>query len=286
MKPANAIELPGDIPDIVRVALREDVGDGDATSCLIEDREHVNAYVKVRESAILCGCAWFNEVFHQTDPSIQIDWLCDDADELHANQTVCRLNGSARSLLTAERTALNFLQTLSGTATVTNQFVQAIAEYRTRILDTRKTVPGLRNAQKYAVRIGGGTNHRHGLYDGILIKDNHQYATHSLESILRGLPDSRPALIEVEIERLDQLEGALRCGANRIMLDNFSVDNIAQAVKINAHRVELEASGNIDLGNIREVARTGVDYISVGAITKNVRAIDFTMLFDSSGANA
>ncbi len=281
------IELPHDISDVVRIAVREDVGDGDATSCLVDERTHIEAFVKVREPAILCGSAWFNEVFHQTDSSIRIDWLFKDGNEISIDQTVCRLNGNARSLLTGERTALNFLQTLSGTATVTDQFVKAIAGCKTRILDTRKTVPGLRNAQKYAVRVGGGTNHRFGLYDGILIKENHQYVAQSLDSILRNLKDGQihPSLIEVEIERLDQLESALQSGANRIMLDNFSIDEMAQAVKINAHRVELEASGNIDLENIREVAQTGVDYISLGTITKNVRAIDFTMLFEVSGGD-
>ncbi len=281
------LELPHDISDVVRVALREDIGDGDVTSSLLDDRAHAEATVRVREPAILCGSAWFNEVFHQTDSSIRIDWLFEEGDEIRADQTVCRLIGNARSLLTGERTALNFLQTLSGTATVTNKFVQAIAGHKTRILDTRKTVPGLRTAQKYAVRVGGGTNHRIGLYDGILIKENHQYMTQSLDSILRNLSDRqvRPSLIEVEIERLDQLERALKSGANRVMLDNFSIDDMAKAVKINAHRVELEASGNIDLENIREVAQTGVDYISLGTITKNVHAIDFTMLFEVSGGD-
>lgn len=282
---SKKLELPHDVSNVVRMALREDVGDGDATSCLVDDCTHAEAFVKVRESAILCGSAWFNEVFHQIDSSIHIDWLFEDGSEICTDQTVCRLIGNPRSLLTGERTALNFLQTLSGTATVTNKFVQAIAGYKTQILDTRKTVPGLRNAQKYAVRVGGGSNHRFGLYDGILIKENHQYVTQSLDSILGNLSDSqrRPSLIEVEIERLDQLENALQSGANRIMLDNFSIDNMSEAVKMNAHRVELEASGNIDIENIQEVAQTGVDYISLGTITKNIRAIDFTMLFKDSG---
>ncbi len=279
------LEPPRDISDVVRVALHEDIGNGDVTSCMLDDHVLAEGIVKVREPAILCGSAWFNEVFHQTDSSIHIDWLFKDGDEICTDQTMCRLNGNARSLLTGERTALNFLQTLSGTATVTNKFVQAISGYKTRILDTRKTVPGLRNAQKYAVRVGGGTNHRFGLYDGILIKENHQFVTRSLDSILQNLPNDQecPSLIEVEIERLDQLESALQSGVNRIMLDNFNIDDMTEAVKINAHRVELEASGNIDLDNIREIAQTGVDYISLGTITKNLRAIDFTMLFDAAG---
>ena len=278
------MKFPEDISDIVRIALQEDIGDGDATSALIDDHTDAKASVVVREPAILCGSPWFNEVFHQIDPSTQIDWLVQDGDAIDAKQKVCRLNGNARTLLKGERTALNFLQTLSGTATETSRFAREIVDYETRILDTRKTIPGLRNAQKYAVCVGGGNNHRFGLYDGILIKENHQYATQSLDTLLLKLSDSQtlPTLIEVEIECLSQLEIALQSGANRIMLDNFSVDDIARAVEINAHRVELEASGNIDLDNIRQVAKTGVDYISVGAITKNVRAIDYSMNFEDS----
>ena len=276
------MKIPDDISDIVRIALREDIGDGDATSALIDDSKNAKASVVVRESAILCGSPWFNEVFHQIDPSTQLDWLVEDGNAINAKQTVCRLSGNARALLTGERTALNFLQSLSGTATATSHFAREIVDYGTRILDTRKTIPGLRSAQKYAVRVGGGTNHRFGLYDGVLIKENHQYVTQSLDTLLLKLSDNQklPTLIEVEIERLDQLEIALQSGANRIMLDNFSIDDIALAVEINAHRVELEASGNIDLDNIRQVAETGVDYISVGAITKNVRAIDYSMIFE------
>ena len=276
------MNFPDDILDIVRIALQEDIGDGDATSALIDDRTNAKASVVVRESAILCGSPWFDEVFHQIDPSTQIDWLVKDGDAIDAKKTVCRLNGNARALLSGERTALNFLQTLSGTATATSLFAREIVDYGTRILDTRKTIPGLRSAQKYAVRVGGGSNHRLGLYDGVLIKENHQYLTQSLDTLLLKLSDSQtlPTLIEVEIECLDQLEIALQSGANRIMLDNFSIDDMARAVEINAHRVELEASGNIDLDNIQQVAKTGVDYISVGAITKNVRAIDFSMIFD------
>ena len=276
------MKIPDDISDIVRIALREDIGDGDATSALIDDSKNAKASVVVRESAILCGSPWFNEVFHQIDPSTQLDWLVEDGNAINAKQTVCRLSGNARALLTGERTALNFLQSLSGTATATSHFAREIVDYGTRILDTRKTIPGLRSAQKYAVRVGGGTNHRFGLYDGVLIKENHQYVTQSLDTLLLKLSDNQklPTLIEVEIERLDQLENALQSGANRIMLDNFSIDDIALAVEINAHRVELEASGNIDLDNIRQVAETGIDYISVGAITKNVRAIDYSMIFE------
>ena len=275
-------DIPDDVASTVQVTLREDLGDGDLTSILINDDSHTIASVVVRESAILCGMAWFNEVFHQVDPLVRVQWTVEEGDEIHATQTVCQLTGPARSILSGERSALNFLQTLSGTATATNHYVEAIADLPTRILDTRKTIPGLRNAQKYAVRVGGGMNHRIGLYDGILIKENHQYVAKSLDAIFRQLPDSekRPGLVEVEIEHLDQLERAIDSGANRIMLDNFCVEDMTRAVEQTAGRVDLEASGNIDLDNIRQVAATGVNYISIGAITKNLRSIDFSMKFE------
>ena len=274
-------DVPDDVASAVQIALREDLGDGDITSILIDDDAHANASVVVRESAILCGIAWFDEVFHQVDPSVRVQWDAEEGGEIHPSQIVCHLTGPARSILSGERSALNFLQTLSGTATATNEYVSAIADFRARILDTRKTIPGLRNAQKYAVRVGGGMNHRIGLYDGVLIKENHQYTAKSLDSILRELPDSemRPGLVEVEIEHLDQLQRAIESGANRIMLDNFSVDDMKRAVEQTAGRVDLEASGNINLDNIRQIAETGVDYISIGAITKNLRSIDFSMNF-------
>ncbi len=240
------------------------------------------ATVIAREPAVLCGTDWFYEVFRQMENQVKIDWFKKDGDDLETGETVCKLQASAQLLLIGERTALNFLQILSGTATLTRKFVDAIAPYKTRILDTRKTIPGLRIAQKYAVSIGGGVNHRFGLYDGILIKENHQYITQSLDEIFDQIRTDLPSnfLIEVEIESLDQLEKALQSGANRIMLDNFSVEDVTTAVEITNGRVALEASGNVDYKNVVNFAKTGVDFISIGAITKNLRAIDFSMLFE------
>lgn len=277
------LRLPDDLSKVVGVALLEDIGPGDVTASLIEPGIQASARVLVRESAILCGSPWFNEVFNQLDNSVKLEWFAEEGDRISPGQTVCKLSGAATSLLSGERTALNFLQTLSGTATATRKFVDAVAEFRARILDTRKTVPGLRTAQKYAVRVGGGTNHRMGLYDGVLVKENHQYISQSTKSIVGqiGQSDIAVNLIEVEIEKLDELESAIASGANRVMLDNFSVSDIEAAVRQTNRRVELEASGNIDLNSIQAIARTGVDFISTGAITKHLKAIDCTMLFDS-----
>ena len=277
------LRLPDDLSKVVGVALLEDIGPGDVTASLIEPGIQASARVLVRESAILCGSPWFNEVFNQLDNSVKLEWFAEEGDRISPGQTVCKLSGAATSLLSGERTALNFLQTLSGTATATRKFVDAVAEFRARILDTRKTVPGLRTAQKYAVRVGGGTNHRMGLYDGVLVKENHQYISQSTKSIVGqiGQSDIAVNLIEVEIEKLDELESTIASGANRVMLDNFSVSDIEAAVRQTNRRVELEASGNIDLNSIQAIARTGVDFISTGAITKHLKAIDCTMLFDS-----
>ncbi len=267
----------------VAIALAEDIGDGDISANLIERDSVANATVKVNEHAILCGCAWFEESFRQLDSAVEVNWSFKDGDSLTPGQTVCRLNGNARAILSAERTALNFLQTLSGTASITRRFAQALSGYNTRILDTRKTLPGLRIAQKYAVRVGGGCNHRTGLYDGVLIKENHQYVSQSLKAALKRLSQHRNQnlLLEVEIERLDQLEEAIQSGANRIMLDNFSLQDAVTAVRLNNNRVELEASGNIGLDNIRDWAQTAVDYISIGSLTKHVQAVDYSMVFDA-----
>ena len=276
------LKLPDDLSEVVKTALREDIGLGDITASLIEPGIQASARVLVRESAILCGSPWFNEVFNQIDNSIKLEWLAEEGDKILPGQTVCKLSGAATSLLSGERTALNFLQTLSGTATVTRKFADAIAEFGVRILDTRKTIPGLRTAQKYAVRKGGGTNHRLGLYDGVLVKENHQYISQSTKSIVdqMGQRHIKVNLVEVEIETLDELESAIESGANRVMLDNFSVSDIEAAVLQNNRRVELEASGNVDLDSIQAIATTGVDFISTGAITKHLQAIDFSMLFD------
>lgn len=278
----NAAEIiPPDLEDDVKRALDEDLGSGDITASLVAAEHMADAKVICREPAVLCGAPWFNEVFRAIDDSVEIDWRFSEGDAMAEGATACLLHGTARSLLSGERTALNFLQTLSGTATETRRHVERIADLSTRILDTRKTLPGLRNAQKYAVRVGGGHNHRHGLHDGVLIKENHRFAAGPPAEQLRRLRQDLPAgfLVEVEITEASQLEDAIASGASRIMLDNFGIDQIAAAVRLAAGRVELEASGNFGIDSIREVAETGVDYVSIGALTKNVSAIDYSMLF-------
>lgn len=236
---------------------------------------------------ILSGRPWFDEVLRQVDDNIDVEWLADDGERIEPGATLCRLQGPARSILTAERTGLNFLQTLSATATVTAAYVAAIEGTRCRILDTRKTIPGLRMAQKYAVRCGGGTNHRIGLFDAILIKENHIVSAGSIGAAVVAARNTNPeVLIEVEVESIDELKQALAAGARRIMLDEFSLDALADAVAINRRTgnppAELEASGSVSLDSIRSIAGTGVDYVSVGALTKNVRAIDLSMRFSGS----
>jgi nicotinate-nucleotide pyrophosphorylase (carboxylating) len=262
----------------VRDALLEDIGSGDLTAALIPD-EIVNAHVIAREPAIICGRHWFNETFLQVDPSVTVAWLVEDGDRIEADTMVCRLHGPARALLTAERTALNFLQTLSGTATQAHRYADAVAHTKTRVLDTRKTIPGLRDAQKYAVTCGGCHNHRHGLYDAVLIKENHIRAAGSIAAVLeRARHDNPPGtLIEIEAENLDQLQQAIDAGAERVLLDNFSPAELKKAVKHAGSRVELEASGGITLENIAAFAETGVDFISVGALTKHLRSVDLSM---------
>jgi len=280
----TAIDLPHDIAAAVARALAEDVGDGDLTATLIPADTNKSAHVISRERATLCGRAWFDEVFRQLDKAVRIEWLAQDGDRVEPNQTLCRLQGSARALLTGERTALNFLQTLSATATVTRQYADAVGGTNCRILDTRKTIPGLRLAQKYAVRCGGGTNHRIGLFDAILVKENHIIAAGSIAAAVtqaRQLAGKR--MVEVEVENLDELRQALATDIDRILLDNFTNQNLVEAVKINRGRagkkIELEASGNMTLENLRAVAETGVDYISIGGLTKHVRAVDLSMRF-------
>jgi nicotinate-nucleotide pyrophosphorylase (carboxylating) len=268
----------------VAVALAEDIGDGDRTAALIDEDEVVGATIIAREPLVLAGHPWATEVFRQLDERIQADWYIEDGQRAEAEDIICKLVGPARALLTGERTALNFLQTLSATATVTAEYVAAVAGTRAQVLDTRKTLPGLRQAQKYAVRCGGGDNHRAGLYDAILIKENHIRSAGSITEALRRAKSAvDDVLIEVEAESLDELREALDAGAGRILLDNFSLADLREAVSINADygyvAAELEASGNVGLDTIRDIAETGVDYISTGAITKNVRAIDLSMLF-------
>ncbi|MGH8240521.1 MAG: carboxylating nicotinate-nucleotide diphosphorylase [Steroidobacteraceae bacterium] len=268
----------------VAAALAEDVGTGDLTAQLIPADRVAHASVITREDAVLCGTAWFDEVFRQVDPRVRVTWSAHDADCVRADQRLCALKGPARSLLTGERVALNFLQMLSATATVTRKYVDAVAGTQCRILDTRKTIPGLRIAQKYAVRCGGGTNHRIGLFDAILIKENHIAAAGSIAgavSAARRLASK--VLLEVEVENPEQLREALDARVDRILLDNFSLDQMRDAVKITRQhvnaRTELEASGNMSLETLRAVADTGVDFISVGGLTKHVRAVDLSMRF-------
>jgi nicotinate-nucleotide pyrophosphorylase (carboxylating) len=281
----NAASLPSGIAGQVQLALAEDVGAGDLTAQLIPADASGKARVITREPAILCGCAWFDEVFRQLDSHVVVQWQAHDGEKVEANQLLCQLEGPWRALLTGERTALNFLQTLTSTATVTRTYVDAVAGTGCRILDTRKTIPGLRLAQKYAVRCGGGTNHRIGLFDAILVKENHIAAAGSIKN---AVSDARRikagALVEVEVENLDQLREALESQVDRVLLDNFSTDAMRQAVQITrAHRhagIELEASGNMSLETLRNVAETGVDFISVGGLTKHVRATDLSMRFE------
>lgn len=264
-------------------ALEEDLGSGDLTASLIPAERTARATVICRESAVLCGRDWFEAVFRQIDPRVTVHWLAEEGARIEANQTLCELEGPARSILTGERTALNFLQTLSATATATRRYVDAIAGTGARILDTRKTLPGLRLAQKYAVRCGGGTNHRIGLFDGVLVKENHIAAAGSLAAaVQRAREVAGSALVEVEVENLDELRQALASDVDRIMLDNFTLDEMREAVALtrsSGKKVELEASGNVTLETIRDIAATGVDYISVGALTKHVRAVDLSMRF-------
>lgn len=272
-------KLPDDIKDVVSVALNEDIGSGDLTSSLIDSNAQARACVIAREQAILCGIEWFNEVYRQIDSSIEIRWLADEGNQITANQNICNITGPASKLLTGERTALNFLQLLSGTATRTHEMVELISDLDTRLLDTRKTIPGLRKAQKYAVLCGGGQNHRMGLYDAILIKENHIAAAGDISSAIKKAKEKKVP-IEIEVESLDELQQALAEDVNRILLDNFSIDEIRQAVELTNGRTALEASGNINKENIRQIAETGVDYISIGSLTKHLAAIDFSMQFE------
>ncbi|UXI69501.1 carboxylating nicotinate-nucleotide diphosphorylase [Tahibacter amnicola] len=262
----------------VQRALDEDIGSGDATAQLLPDTVNAEAFVITREEAILCGQAWFDACFRALDPAVVIQWHASDGDRLLPNQKFVSLRGNARALVSGERCALNFVQTLSATATVTARHVAAVEGTRTRILDTRKTIPGLRLAQKYAVRCGGGWNHRIGLFDAILIKENHIAAAGSLAAAVRAARSHFPdLLLEVEVENFDELHQALACGVDRIMLDEFSDDDLCRAVADVAGRVPLEVSGGVSLERVRAIAQTGVDFISIGALTKHVRAIDLSM---------
>ena len=274
------MRLPQNIQNDVKRVLQEDIGNGDISAQLIDQDAVLEMNLLVREDAVLCGSAWFDEVFRQCDRAIKIKWSAGDGDRVKANTNLCTLSGLARALLSAERSALNFLQTLSGTATITRQYVDRISDTNCRILDTRKTIPQLRLAQKYAVVCGGGTNHRIGLFDAYLIKENHLAACGSIKAAVelgRTLHPER--FLEVEVEDLDQLQQVIDAQADRALLDNFTVEKLKQAVTLNNRRIELEASGNITDENLLAFARTGIDFISIGALTKHLQAIDFSLRY-------
>ncbi len=275
------------IKNQVTSALAEDIGSGDVTALLIPKENQISAHLICREPAILCGQKWFNEVFQQLNSVqdiTQIHWHFNDGEQIEADQCVCTLKGNARSILTGERTAMNFLQTLSGTATTTAQYVSYLSNSSIKLLDTRKTIPGLREAQKYAVRCGGGYNHRHGLFDGILIKENHIMALGSITRAIENARNNSPHTlkIEVEIETFSELKEALIAKADILLLDNMSNDMLTEAVRLNQssqYQAKLEVSGNITYKRLSELATIGIDYISTGAITKHVKAIDFSLRF-------
>ena len=279
LTPPSAQDIRGDVAR----ALAEDIGDGDVTAALLPAAAIATARVITREDAVICGQAWFEACFRALDTACTLDWQARDGSHAAAGQTLCTIRGNARAVLSAERCALNFLQSLSGTATTTAKYVAAVRGTRAVILDTRKTIPGLRLAQKYAVRCGGGENYRIGLFDAILIKENHIAAAGSLSAAVRSARARNPALfLEVEVENFTELEEALATGAvDRIMLDEFSLEDMRRAVALVAGRVSLEASGGVDLAGLRAVADTGVDYISIGALTKHVRAVDLSLRIEA-----
>ncbi len=268
------------IDEVVLQALNEDIGEGDLTASLIPEDSISKTRVITREKAVICGTCWFDSVFKQLDENVKVTWLVKDGDLVEPNQELVRLEGPTRPILTGERTALNFLQTLSGTATAAYNYAQVLEGTTTKLLDTRKTVPGLREAQKYAIRTGGGQNHRLGLFDGILLKENHIAAAGSITNAVTEAKTRYPEIpVEVEVENMEQLNEAIEAGSDIIMLDNFTNEQMKKAVKITNGRSRLEASGGYDKESLRAAAETGVDYISVGALTKHVMAVDLSMRF-------
>jgi nicotinate-nucleotide pyrophosphorylase (carboxylating) len=265
----------------VAAALKEDLGRGDMTARLIPTNARAQATVITREAAVLCGTAWFEACFRKLDPKVKIRWIAHDGDDIKAGQALCAINGRARAMLTAERPALNFLQTLSATATLTRRYAEAVKGAQAVIMDTRKTLPGLRIAQKYAVRVGGGKNQRIGLFDGILIKDNHILAAGGIRQALQQAKKlAKPGVsIQIEVENLQELKEALNAGAKLILLDNFNLEQMCEAVRITGKSAVLEASGGVSLDNARAIAETGVDRISIGSLTKDVKAVDLSMRF-------
>lgn len=278
MNPSPSI--PSDISEHVDYALREDIGDGDISAQLIAPDTVAKATIYCREGAIVCGLPWALEVFRKVDPSLQIEALVEEGQSVSKDQALLKITGNARALLTAERCALNYLQTLSGTATVARHYADRVSHTKVKLLDTRKTIPSLRSAQKYAVRIGGCHNHRMGLYDAFLIKENH---INACGSISRAIANARALhadkIVEIEVENLKQLREALDANADVIMLDNFNIDDLVEAVSINNGKAKLEASGGVNYETLVPIAQTGVDFISIGALTKDCKAIDLSMLF-------
>ena len=271
---------PSIIEETVHTALREDIGDGDITAELIPADDVSLANVICREACVFCGMDWFEEVFRQIDDQVYIEWQVGDGDNVAAGEAICSLSGPSRSLLTGERTALNFIQTLSATATRASSYARAVEGTNAVVLDTRKTIPGLRAAQKYAVTCGGCQNHRMGLYDAILIKENHILAAGDIQSAVEEARFHSPGYpVEIEVETIAQLEQAIAAGVDRVLLDNFTTDQIRQAVELSNGKIPLEASGGITLDNIRAYAETGVDFISTGSLTKDIIAIDLSMRF-------
>jgi nicotinate-nucleotide pyrophosphorylase (carboxylating) len=276
------VDLASEIERNVASALAEDVGDGDATAPLTPPDRTARAAVICRQQAVICGQPWFDGCFRKLDAGVTVAWLVKEGAEVSPGTKVCEIRGQARALLAVERSALNFIQTLSAVATMTRRYVKAAAGTRAKIVDTRKTLPGLRFAQKYAVRVGGGGNHRMGLYDAMLIKENHIAAAGGIrEALAQASAHARPEIwIQIEVENLDQLREALDAGATMILLDNMGLETMSEAVRIAGDRAELEASGGITLENIPAVAQTGVHRISIGSLTKDVKAVDFSMRFE------
>jgi nicotinate-nucleotide pyrophosphorylase (carboxylating) len=278
----NRCRIPDNVAQTVTHALAEDVGAGDLTAALIPAEEPAQARIIAREPGVLAGVPWAEAVFRQVESRVRADWRKHDGDALALDDVLCELAGPARGILTAERTALNLLQTLSGTATEANRYAKTVAGTGATVIDTRKTLPGLRAAQKYAVAVGGGGNHRMGLYDFILIKENHIAAAGGIAAALEAARKQNAGVpIEIEVETLAQLEEALSAGAERILLDNFDLAGLRAAVRVASGRAKLEASGNVDFEHLRAIAETGVNFISVGALTKHVRALDLSLRFES-----
>jgi nicotinate-nucleotide pyrophosphorylase (carboxylating) len=277
------VDLASAVERDVSSALAEDVGGGDVSAMLLPEGAAARAVILCRQDAVICGQAWFEACFRRLDPNVAISWQVAEGNRVAAGARICEVRGQTRALLTAERTALNFLQTLSAVATATRRFVDAVARTRTKIVDTRKTLPGLRYAQKYAVRTGGGANHRMGLYDAMLIKENHIAAAGGIRpAIAAAKKNANPGVwLQVEVENLDQLKEALDAGVTMILLDNMSLEQMAEAVRLTGNQAELEASGGITLQNVRAIAETGVHRISIGGLTKDVKAVDFSMRFES-----